>query len=163
MPRTSVLTMFLSSSKSSCASCFDTCVLPTPVGPRKRKLPMGRVLAARPARARMMASATAFTAGSCPITCFFSRSSSPSTRSRSPWLSFDTGMPVHRETTAATCSGPTQSCSMALPLFLTSSSLAAYRSWRRGSSVYLSSAAFSTLRSLVCFVLFWFDRRMDQN
>jgi hypothetical protein len=117
--------MFFSSSNSSRASCFEMCVLPTPVGPRKRKLPMGRVLVARPARARMMASATALTAGSCPITCFFSRSSSPSTRSRSPWLSLETGMPVQRETTAATCSGPTKSCNMALPPFFTSSSLAA--------------------------------------
>src|SRR5690606_32227476 len=43
-------------------------VLPTPVGPRNRKLPMGRWGSDRPARERRMALATTDTAASWPTT-----------------------------------------------------------------------------------------------
>ena len=43
--------------------------LPTPVGPTKRKLPIGRFGAPNPTRLRRMALAILSTAASCPITC----------------------------------------------------------------------------------------------
>src|SRR3989304_4540116 len=61
-------TIASSSSKSSAASARASSVLPTPVGPRKRKEPIGRLGSFSPARARRMASATAPTASSWPTT-----------------------------------------------------------------------------------------------
>ncbi len=55
----SMRTMARSSSKRNSASARATSVLPTPVGPRKRKEPMGRLGSLRPARARRTAAATA--------------------------------------------------------------------------------------------------------
>eukprot|EP00966_Prymnesium_polylepis_P286057 6607991-Prymnesium_polylepis.1 len=49
-------------------SALASSVFPTPVGPRKRKEASGRLGSARPARERVIASATAFTAGACPLT-----------------------------------------------------------------------------------------------
>ena len=60
----SIRTMFRSSSNRACARAFASSVLPTPVGPRKRKLPMGRLGLAIPARLRRMASLTLVTASS---------------------------------------------------------------------------------------------------
>jgi len=60
--------MLSSSSKSAAASALASSVLPTPVGPRKRKEARGRLGSARPARERMIASATASTAVGCPLT-----------------------------------------------------------------------------------------------
>ena len=48
------------------ASCLASSVLPTPVGPEKRKLPMGRSGAPRPERESLMALAMASMAVSCP-------------------------------------------------------------------------------------------------
>ena len=45
----------LSSSNRNSASARTSSVLPTPVGPRKMKLPMGRLGSLRPARLRRMA------------------------------------------------------------------------------------------------------------
>src|SRR3712207_8110812 len=47
---------------------FRSSVFPTPVGPRKRKLPIGRLGSESPALALRMASATASTASSWPTT-----------------------------------------------------------------------------------------------
>src|SRR4029077_14675255 len=57
-----------SSPKSASASALASSVLPTPVGPRKRKLPTGRFGSFNPPRARITASATASTASSWPTT-----------------------------------------------------------------------------------------------
>ena len=46
----------------SSASCFASSVFPTPVGPTKRKLPIGRLPSSNPARLRRIARATASTA-----------------------------------------------------------------------------------------------------
>ncbi len=54
--------------KSTSASVFASSVLPTPLGPRKRKLPSGLRGSCRPVRARRMASETAAMARSCPMT-----------------------------------------------------------------------------------------------
>ena len=60
--------MLSSLPKSTSASVRASSVLPTPVGPRKRKEPMGRFGSLRPARARRTAFETALTASSCPTT-----------------------------------------------------------------------------------------------
>ena len=51
--------IWFSSPNSASASVRASSVLPTPVGPRKRKLPIGRFGSPSPARARRTASATA--------------------------------------------------------------------------------------------------------
>ena len=55
--------------KSSIANCLESSVLPTPVGPTKRKLPIGRFGVPRPTRLRRIALANLSTASSWPITC----------------------------------------------------------------------------------------------
>ena len=60
----SMRTMFFSSSNRHSASALASSVLPTPVGPRNKKLPMGRFSSAMPARERRMASLTFCTASS---------------------------------------------------------------------------------------------------
>ena len=64
------------------ASARASSVLPTPVGPRKRKVPIGRSGSCRPARERRRALETAMTASSWPITRRCRRSSM--------WTSFST-------------------------------------------------------------------------
>ena len=54
--------MWSSSSNKNSASALASSVLPTPVGPRKMKLPTGRFTSFSPARARRMASDSAVTA-----------------------------------------------------------------------------------------------------
>src|SRR5215204_358064 len=89
------------------ASALHSSVLPTPVGPRNRKEPVGRFGSERPERERRMAFATALIASSCPTTRSCSLSSISSSFSRSPCISLDTGMPVARATTSAISSAPT--------------------------------------------------------
>eukprot|EP00967_Tisochrysis_lutea_P059436 scaffold75767_cov28-Tisochrysis_lutea.AAC.3 len=60
--------------KSSEWSALASSVLPTPVGPRNRKEPVGWSVRARPARERRTESATACTARSWPMTRRCSRS-----------------------------------------------------------------------------------------
>ena len=84
-----------SSSNRNSASARASSVLPTPVGPRKMKLPSGRFGSCRPARARRMALATALIASSWPTTRWCRRSSILSSFWISPSISRLTGMPVH--------------------------------------------------------------------
>ena len=91
------------------ASARHSSVLPTPVGPRKRKLPTGRAGSFRPTRLRRMARATADTASSCPIIRFFSSASRFFRRSVSSLSSPVTGISVQCETTAATSAAVTSS------------------------------------------------------
>ena len=83
------------------ASARASSVLPTPVGPRKRKLPTGRFGSPSPARERRIASATAVTASSWPTIRSCSCCSSRSRRSRSSAVSCEIGIPVARETISA--------------------------------------------------------------
>ena len=92
--------MARSSSNRNSASARASSVLPTPVGPRKRKLPIGRFGSPRPARERRTAFATASTAASCPTTRFFSSSSMWRSLCISPCIILVTGIPVHLETIA---------------------------------------------------------------
>ena len=90
-----------SSPNSASASARASSVLPTPVGPRNRKLPTGRSGSASPARERRTASATTLTASSWPTTRSCRCPSRRSSRSRSSSVSWLTGMPVARDTTSA--------------------------------------------------------------
>ena len=99
--------MALSSPKSSWAKALASSVLPTPVGPRKRKEPTGRFLSLKPARARRIALLTACTASFCPMTRLVRRASSSSSLALSLSVSLASGMPVQEATTSATSSAVT--------------------------------------------------------
>ncbi len=90
--------------KRAAARARHSSVLPTPVGPKNRKVPTGRPGSFRPTRPRRMARATADTARSWPTTRRWSSPSSASIRWDSLWVTVATGMPVHWATTWATCS-----------------------------------------------------------
>ena len=98
-----------SSSKRNSANARASSVFPTPVGPRKMKLPIGRCGSFNPERARITASATAVTASSCPITRLCNSSSRCSSFCISPSSSLVTGTPVQRLTTWAMSSSSTSS------------------------------------------------------
>ena len=111
----SMRTIAWSSSNRKFASARPSSVLPTPVGPRNRKLPSGRLASCRPARARRIAFATATTASSWPITRWCSRVSICSSFWTSPSISLLTGMFVHLATTSAMSSSSTSSFSIRGP------------------------------------------------
>ena len=108
----SMRTRARSSSKRHSASAFASSVLPTPVGPRKKKLPMGLLGSESPARLRRTAAATAATASSWPTTRLWSSASRFLSLSISPCIILDTGTPVHSETTSAISSDVTSSLRM---------------------------------------------------
>ena len=105
----SIRTMLSSESNRYSARDRANCVFPTPVGPKNRKVPMGRFGSLRPARPRWMARTTLSMASSWPMirACrrFFIR------RMRLPSLSATlfTGMPVILDTTEAMASAVTVS------------------------------------------------------
>ena len=103
----SILTSASSVPNMNSASAFASSVLPTPVGPRKRKLPIGRFGSFSPARARRTARLSVEIACSCPTTRALSVSSIFRSRAVSASAKRITGMPVHIETTAATSSSVT--------------------------------------------------------
>ena len=103
----SIRTTLDSSSNMNWARDFANSVLPTPVGPRNMKLPMGRRGSLNPERERRMASATATTASSWPISRWCRFSSMCTRRSPSPSKRRPVGMPVHLETSSAMSSSPT--------------------------------------------------------
>mmetsp|Transcript_34891 Transcript_34891/g.108534 ORF Transcript_34891/g.108534 Transcript_34891/m.108534 type:complete len:228 (+) Transcript_34891:1135-1818(+) len=96
-------------SKSSVAKAFANSVLPTPVGPGKRKEPIGRLRLFRPAALTSTALATASAASSWPSTLALRAGPNRKSRSRSPCDSRCTGMPVQRATTSAMSSTETAS------------------------------------------------------
>ena len=96
-----------SSLNSADESVRASSVLPTPVGPRNMKEPIGREGSLSPALARRMARETALTASSWPIIRSCRRCSRCSSLSVSLWLSSLTGMPVHALTTSAISSAVT--------------------------------------------------------
>ena len=132
------------------ASALASSVLPTPVGPRKRKVPIGRSGSARPARERRSAVATASIASSWPTTRSWRRSSMCRSFSVSPSSKRLTGMPVQRATTSPTSSASTSSLRNTGPSVSVSRS-AASRSASSfsssGMSRYCSSAARSRFDS----------------
>src|SRR5574340_1237863 len=84
----SMRTMWSAESNRYSASVLHSSVLPTPVGPRNRKEPSGRLGSLKPARERRIASDTTLTASSWPTTRLCSLSSMCSSLSRSPCGSF---------------------------------------------------------------------------
>mmetsp|Transcript_20367 Transcript_20367/g.56750 ORF Transcript_20367/g.56750 Transcript_20367/m.56750 type:complete len:262 (-) Transcript_20367:824-1609(-) len=134
----SMRTIIFSSSNSSAARALASSVLPTPVGPRNRK-DAPRLRAAKPARPRSTASATALTASFWPTTRLCSSLDRCSSFSRSVCCKRTTGMPVHLDTTVAISSGPTASVSMALVWGAASRSILSRLS-TSGRAPYLRSA-----------------------
>ena len=91
----SMRTMACSSSNRNSASARASSVLPTPVGPRNRKEPIGRLGSWRPARERRTrVRRRRSTASSWPMTRSRRRSSMWISFSTSPSSSLDTGIPV---------------------------------------------------------------------
>ncbi|KEG05639.1 hypothetical protein DQ04_19791000 [Trypanosoma grayi] len=99
-----------SSSKRNFASCLHTSVLPTPVGPRKRKEPRGRLCECSSAREMRTTFVMEAIASFCPSTRLQSSLSMWMSFSRSPVMSFCTGMPVARAMTCAMSLAVTESC-----------------------------------------------------
>ena len=64
----SILTILLSSSNKFCAKAFANSVLPTPVGPKNRKEPIGLLGSFMPALDLIIDSVIFVTASSCPMT-----------------------------------------------------------------------------------------------
>mmetsp|Transcript_57251 Transcript_57251/g.78062 ORF Transcript_57251/g.78062 Transcript_57251/m.78062 type:complete len:267 (-) Transcript_57251:1287-2087(-) len=134
--------MMLSSwSNMFAARALQISVLPTPVGPRKKRDATGLVMSLSPARDLWMASAIARAALSCPITRSLSRPSRDSSFSFSEDTRFVIGIPVQLATTSAISSALTVSLSMkdsdASYAFSSTSNSAS----TLGISLYLSSAA----------------------
>ena len=127
-------TMASSLSNKNSARALHNSVLPTPVGPRNKNEPLGRLGSANPARERRTAFDTATTASLCPITRWCSESSIRSSLSRSPSNIFDTGIPVHLETTSAISSSVTL---LRSKRFSTTFSLAAALSFFSRSGIML--------------------------
>src|SRR5204863_104484 len=90
----SMRTIAWSSSNRNWAIALVSSVLPTPVGPRNRNEPIGRLGSCRPARARRTALATARTASSWPTTLLPICCSMRSSLLRSPSSILSTGTPV---------------------------------------------------------------------
>ena len=105
----SMRTIARSSSKRKSASDLASSVLPTPVGPRNRNEPVGRLGSEMPARLRRTASETAVTAARWPTSRCPMISSIRSSLAVSPSSSRPVGMPVQASTTSAISSGPTSS------------------------------------------------------
>ena len=138
----SIRTMLCSSSNRASARAFASSVLPTPVGPKNRNEPIGWSGFAMPALERSIASLTFSTASSWPITRLWSISSIWSNFSRSPSISFETGIPVQRQIIFAISSSVTLSWSIDADFDCSasfSSSSSSFCNW--GSLPYLSSAA----------------------
>ena len=84
------------------ASDLPNSVLPTPLGPRNKKLPIGRLASRSPTLPRRTARATACTASVCPTTRWLSRSSIESSFSASASSILAIGIPVQAATHCAT-------------------------------------------------------------
>ena len=91
------------------AKDFASSVFPTPVGPRNKKVPIGRFGSFKPDLARLMASDTVSTASSCPTRRLCKTSSMCKSLSISDSTSFVTGIPVHLETTSSISDASTSS------------------------------------------------------
>ena len=110
-------------------------VLPTPVGPRNRKDPIGRCGSASPARLLRTELATAVTAWCWPTTRRWSCSSRWISFSVSPCINFDTGIPVQRATTSATSCSVTSSESIRPSAWSFSNSASCSSSWSQAGAV----------------------------
>ena len=135
----SIRTTLFSLSNRLSARVLASSVFPTPVGPRKRKEPIGRWGSLIPARARMIASDTASTASFWPITRSCKILCKRNNFSRSPSISLVTGTPVQRATISAISSAVTSSLRMESSFF-SAFSRASSSASRVGNFPCLSSA-----------------------
>ncbi len=130
-----------SSPNTTSARALASSVLPTPVGPRNRKVAIGRLPWRSPARARRTASLTAVIASCWPITRWCRRSSICRSFSRSSAVSSVTGMPVSLEMISAMSS--TRTSSVFDPWVCCQRSVicsrCSLRSWMRFSKTFASS------------------------
>ena len=83
------------------ASSLARCVLPTPVGPRKRKVPIGLFGSFRPTRLRWMLLTKVSIALSCPMTLDSKACRIPFSRTPSDWAMRCTGTPEIMDTTSS--------------------------------------------------------------
>ena len=143
--------MLFSSSNRLCASAFASSVLPTPVGPRNKKEPIGFVGSLIPALERMIASVTSSTPSSWPMTRLCSSSARWSVLFLSLSFSFATGIPVHLETIFAISSSVTDSCTRARSFAFTFASSSSSCFCSCGRRPYWSSAALFRSYSLWAF------------
>ena len=141
-------TILFSSSKSASAKVLANSVLPTPVGPRNKKEPMGFLGSLIPALERSMASVTFSTPSSWPTTRWCNTWSKWRMRLRSLSFNLLTGIPVQRDMIRAISSSVTLSCTRLRSWFLTFSSSASNSFCNWGSLPYCNSAAL--LRSYCC-------------
>mmetsp|Transcript_7132 Transcript_7132/g.14072 ORF Transcript_7132/g.14072 Transcript_7132/m.14072 type:complete len:242 (-) Transcript_7132:121-846(-) len=130
------------------ANALANSVLPTPVGPRNINDAIGPLGSARSARLRWIASATAVTASSWPMTRRCNSDLSPNNRSLSEATSLVTGIPVHRLITPAMSASVTQPSwpLCAVGIKRPAAAAAARRKWMRSFkswAVYLSSRSCS--------------------
>mmetsp|Transcript_38319 Transcript_38319/g.96301 ORF Transcript_38319/g.96301 Transcript_38319/m.96301 type:complete len:280 (+) Transcript_38319:768-1607(+) len=139
------------SPKYTSASALVSSVFPTPVGPQKRKPPMGRSGSFSPEQLRIMARATAPMASVCPTTRSARSSPRWRSRSRSPSCMRSTGMPVQLATTASMSSEPTTGCAAYSGLCVASASFSsASRRKSRAASSYSPSPIASALARITC-------------
>ena len=103
----SIRTMLFSFSKRYSASARAISVFPTPVGPRKKKLPIGRFGSFKPERERRTARDVAVTASCWPITRLCKSSSIRKSFWLSVWTNRETGIPVQLSTMCAISFSPT--------------------------------------------------------
>ena len=106
----SIRIILFSSSNRLSANALASSVLPTPVGPRNRKEPIGFVGSLIPALERIIASVTSSTPSSCPITRLCNSSARCSVLLFSLSFNLATGIPVQRDTILAISSSVTLSC-----------------------------------------------------
>ena len=100
------------------ASAFEISVFPTPVGPKNRKEPIGRLGSFNPTRPLRTAFATALTASSWPMTRLCKVASNFLKRAASPSAIFLTGIFVHPDTTSAISSSVTFNFLLRLSFFV---------------------------------------------
>ena len=142
----SIRIICFSESNNDEASDLANSVLPTPVGPKNKKLPIGRLGSFIPARALTTASDTRSTALSCPTTRSCKISLKFNNFSLSVSTNLETGIPVHWLTISPISSSETTSRIMR--------SLSPCSSWKASSYSfnsfsncgivpYCNSAAFS--------------------
>ena len=95
------LTICDSLSNNASAKLLHTSVLPTPVGPRNKKEPIGLFSSLIPDLCLIIASLTNVSASSWPITLLASVSFNPNNFYLSPWTSLETGILVDLEIISA--------------------------------------------------------------
>ena len=129
-----------SSTPRTFANCLLTSVLPTPVGPANKKLPIGLVPSRSPARASLIAVESTSMAEFCPNTTIFSLSANPRNCSLSELETLFAGIRAILEMTNSISPTPT--------VFLRL--LATCKRWKAPASSITSIALSGRKRSLIC-------------